>query len=47
MNLLAYQYNFVPSNPVLDVVYSLINPPAFVSLVDMNGQWVLISTSNP
>jgi hypothetical protein len=47
MNLLAYQYNFVPSNAVLDAVYSLIDPPAFVSLVNMGGQWVLISTSNP
>jgi len=42
MNLLAYQYNFVPNNAQIDVVYSLINPPAFVSLIDMNGQWVLI-----
>jgi hypothetical protein len=42
MNLLAYQYNFIPNNAQLDVVYSLINSPTFVSLVEMSGQWVLI-----
>jgi len=42
MNLLAYQYNFVPNNAQLDVVYSLINSPAFASLVELSGQWVLI-----
>jgi hypothetical protein len=30
LNLLAYQYNFVPNDAQLDVVYTLINSPAFV-----------------
>lgn len=30
INLLAYQYNFVPNNAVLNIEYSLIDPPAFV-----------------
>jgi hypothetical protein len=29
-NLLAYQYEFLPYDAQLDVVYSLINPPGFV-----------------
>lgn len=47
LTLLAYQYNFLPSNAVLDVVYTLINPPAFVSLINSSGTWLSIQTSNP
>jgi hypothetical protein len=47
MSLLAYMYNFVPNNAQLDVIYSLIDPPAFISLVNMSGNWLLISTSDP
>ena len=47
MNLLAYMYKFVPNNAQVNVFYSLIDPPAFVSLVNMGGHWLLISTSDP
>ena len=47
MNLLAYMYKFGPNNAQVNVFYSLIDPPAFVSLVNMGGHWLLISTSDP
>ena len=45
--LLAYQYNFVPNNAVLDVVYTLVNPPPFVTLINSSGTWIQISTNSP
>lgn len=45
--LLAYQYNFVPNNAVLDVVYTLVDPPPFVTLSDASGTWIEISTNSP
>ena len=38
--LLAYMYTFIPSNSVLDVQYSLINPPSFVTLFYATGTWI-------
>ena len=46
-NLLAYQYEFLPYDAQLDVVYSLINPPGFVQLVNMTGNWIVILTNDP
>lgn len=47
MSLLAYQYAFVPTNAVLDVVYELVSPPAFVTLNLVAGPWVEIFTTDP
>ena len=42
LDLLAYVYTFVPSNAVLNVVYSLVNPPSFVSIATTTGTWISI-----
>lgn len=42
MVLLAYMYNFEPINSVLDVQYSLISPPSFVTLFESTGMWISI-----
>jgi hypothetical protein len=44
--LLAFQYSFVPSNAILNVEYSLVSPPSFVSLVLSGGTWVKVETTN-
>jgi hypothetical protein len=44
--LLAFQYSFVPSNSILNVEYSLVNAPSFVSLVLSGGTWVKVETTN-
>lgn len=44
--LLAYQYSFVPANAALDVIYTLVDPPGFVSLLNSNGTWLKISTND-
>lgn len=47
MTLLAYQYDFVPNDAVLDVVYSLVSPPYFVTLSTTAGNRINIQTTNP
>jgi len=44
--LLAFQYSFVPNNAILNVEYSLVSPPSFVSLVLSGGTWVKVETTN-
>jgi len=44
--LLAFQYSFVPSNSILNVEYSLVNAPSFVSPVLSGGTWVKVETTN-
>jgi len=44
--LLAPLYDYLPVGSVLDVVYTLVNPPAFVTLVESAGTWVRIETSD-
>jgi len=46
MELLAYMYNFVPVDAMLDVQYSLINPPSFVTLFESSGTWIKIETTD-
>ena len=40
------EYDFVPTNSILNVVYSLVNPPPFVTIVDDAGTWVQVLTSD-
>jgi hypothetical protein len=47
MILLAYMYDFVPSNAVLDVHYSFTSAPSFVQLIDSTGIWIQVLTSDP
>lgn len=44
--LLAPLYDYLPVGSVLDVVYTLVNPPAFVTLVESAGTWVRVETSD-
>lgn len=46
MMLPVPEYDFVPTNSILNVVYTLVNPPPFVTIVESTGTWVQVLTSD-
>jgi hypothetical protein len=40
-------YSFIPTNSVINVSVTLVNPPSFVQVSQVNGSWTIyVQTSN-